>query len=169
MFYDFNQNRTYAVPFTGSTSGNTASFNVIRGVNPKDFGFYPYYHSIFHQIVNDYTFYNPFIATGNTTYTEMVNKGVIKPTFKIGGEYRLNDLSFRAGILNQNAAQKNTNTNTMALTFGLGIDFGSSSLAVSLINFEQNKQFELFSEGLTDTYSLNQKLTQVSISYNFKL
>jgi hypothetical protein len=86
LFYDLNQNRTYSVPFTGSTSGNTASFNVIRGVNPKDFGFYPYYHSIFHQIVNDYTFYNPFIATGNTMYTEMVNKGVIKPIYKIGGD-----------------------------------------------------------------------------------
>ena len=110
---------------------------------------------------------------GSTYLTEVTQKvesrfnGVT--TFKIGGEYRLNDLSFRAGILNQNAAQKNTNTNTMALTFGLGIDFGSSSLAISLMNFDQNKQFELFSEGLTDTYSLNQKLTQVSISYNFKL
>ena len=110
---------------------------------------------------------------GSTYLTEVTQKvesrfnGVT--TFKIGGEYRLNDLSFRAGILNQNAAQKNTNTNTMAVTFGLGIDFGSSSLAISLMNFDQNKQFELFSEGLTDTYSLNQKLTQVSISYNFKL
>jgi len=51
----------------------------------------------------------------------------------------------------------------------VGVDFGASNLSLSFINFEQNKRFELFSEGLTDVYNLTQKLTQVSVSYNIKL
>ncbi|MDC1216521.1 hypothetical protein N8131_00180 [Flavobacteriaceae bacterium] len=90
-------------------------------------------------------------------------------TLRIGAEYRLQDVSFRAGILNQNVQKNNNRKKNMALTFGLGLDFGASSLSISLVNFEQNKKFDLFSEGLTDTYSLSQKLTQISISYNYKL
>ena len=90
-------------------------------------------------------------------------------TLKLGGEYRIKDISFRSGILSRNGVYKNSTTNDIALTLGLGLDFGASNLSLSLINFEQNKRFELFSEGLTDVYNLTQKLTQVSVSYNIKL
>jgi hypothetical protein len=90
-------------------------------------------------------------------------------TLKVGGEYRIKDISFRSGILSRNGVYKNSTTNDIALTLGLGLDFGASNLSLSLINFEQDKRFELFSEGLTDVYNLTQKLTQVSVSYNIKL
>ena len=90
-------------------------------------------------------------------------------TLKVGGEYRIKDISFRSGILSRNGVYKNSTTYDTALTLGLGLDFGASNLSLSLINFEQNKRFELFSEGLTDVYNLTQKLTQVSVSYNIKL
>ena len=90
-------------------------------------------------------------------------------TLKVGGEYRIKDISFRSGILSRNGVYKNSTTNDIALTLGLGLDFGASNLSLSFINFEQNKRFELFSEGLTDVYNLTQKLTQVSVSYNIKL
>ena len=90
-------------------------------------------------------------------------------TLKIGGEFRLKDISLRSGILTRSGVYKNSTTNDIALTLGVGIDFGASNLSLSFINFEQNKRFELFSEGLTDVYNLTQKLTQVSVSYNIKL
>ena len=90
-------------------------------------------------------------------------------TLRVGGEYRIKDISFRAGFLNQNTVHSNTIKNNKALTFGIGLDFGASSLGISLVNYEQNKEFELFSEGLTDPYFLHQKMTQLTISYNFKL
>ena len=90
-------------------------------------------------------------------------------TLKIGGEFRLKDISLRCGILTRNGVYKNSTTNDIALTLGVGIDFGASNLSLSLMNFEQNKRFELFSKGLTDVYNLSQKLTQVSVSYNIKL
>ena len=90
-------------------------------------------------------------------------------TLKIGGEFRLKDISLRSGILTRSGVYKNSTTNDIALTLGVGIDFGASNLSLSFINFEQNKRFELFSEGLTDVYNLTQKLTQISVSYNIKL
>ena len=90
-------------------------------------------------------------------------------TLRVGGEYRIKDISFRAGFLNQYTVHSNTIKNNKALTFGIGLDFGASSLGISLVNYEQNKEFELFSEGLTDPYFLRQKITQLTISYNFKL
>ena len=90
-------------------------------------------------------------------------------TLKIGGEFRLKDISLRSGILTRNGVYKNSTTYDTAFTLGVGLDFGASNLSLSLINFEQNKRFELFSEGLTDVYNLSQNLTQVSVSYNIKL
>ena len=90
-------------------------------------------------------------------------------TLKVGGEYRIKDISFRSGILSRNGVYKNSTTYDTAFTLGVGLDFGASNLSLSLINFEQNKRFELFSEGLTDVYNLSQNLTQVSVSYNIKL
>ena len=90
-------------------------------------------------------------------------------TLKVGGEFRFKDISLRAGFLNQNAYQRKSTSNNTAITLGLGLDFGSSSLSLSLVNFEQNKEYELYSEGLTDVYALNQNLTQFTVSYNFKL
>ncbi|MGI9541154.1 MAG: hypothetical protein ACR2MI_03750 [Flavobacteriaceae bacterium] len=90
-------------------------------------------------------------------------------TLKVGGEFRFKDISLRGGFLNQNAYQRKRASNNTAITLGLGLDFGSSSLSLSLVNFEQNKEYELYSEGLTDVYTLNQNLTQFAVSYNFKL
>ena len=56
-----------------------------------------------------------------------------------------------------------------AYTFGIGLDFGGSSLNLALVQFRQNKEFELFSRGLTDVYNLSDQITQVSMTYNIKL
>jgi hypothetical protein len=90
-------------------------------------------------------------------------------TLKVGGEFRFKDISLRTGFLSQNAYQRKSSSNNTAITLGLGLDFGSSSLSLSLVNFEQNKEYELYSEGLTDVYALNQNLSQFTVSYNFKL
>jgi hypothetical protein len=90
-------------------------------------------------------------------------------TLKVGGEFRFKDISLRTGFLSQNAYQRKSSSNNTAITLGLGLDFGSSSLSLSLVNFEQSKEYELYSEGLTDVYALNQNLTQFTVSYNFKL
>jgi hypothetical protein len=90
-------------------------------------------------------------------------------TLRVGGEYRLKDISLRAGFINRNNTLKNNLSNDQAITLGLGFDFGSSSLNLSFVQFNQNKEFRLYSEGLTDSFTLSNNITQVSVSYNLKL
>jgi hypothetical protein len=83
--------------------------------------------------------------------------------------YRFNDISLRAGILNQNNAHKSVSTSDHAFTFGLGLDFGSNTLSLSFVKLNNTKKFNMFSEGLTDPYTLSNNISQVSLSYNIKL
>jgi hypothetical protein len=38
-----------------------------------------------------------------------------------------------------------------------------------LIKFEKNKDFVLFAKGLNSPYQIKENLTQITLSYNFKL
>lgn len=90
-------------------------------------------------------------------------------TLRIGGEYRIKNISLRAGFLNRNNAQKDINDSDQAITFGIGFDLGSNSMNLSFVQLSENKKFNIFSEGLNDPYTLSNSITQVSISYNIKL
>lgn len=90
-------------------------------------------------------------------------------TLRIGGEYRIKNISLRAGFLNRNNAQKDINDSDQAITFGIGFGFGSNSINLSFVQLNENKKFSIFSEGLNDPYTLTNTITQVSISYNIKL
>ena len=111
---------------------------------------------------------------GGSSYLDDLTQSLSTPfgsiqTLKAGGEYRLKDFSLRAGILNRNNIQKNITTLDMAYTLGIGLDFGSKTLNLSFVNLNQSKQYQMFSEGLTDPYTLSHSITQVSLSYNIKL
>jgi hypothetical protein len=90
-------------------------------------------------------------------------------TLRIGGEYRIKNISLRAGFLNRNNAQRDINDSDQAITFGIGFDLGSNSMNLSFVQLNENKKFTLFSEGLNDPYTLSNAITQLSISYNIKL
>lgn len=101
---------------------------------------------------------------------EETNK-ILNPvnTLKIGGEYRLKNVSLRGGYFYQTKNQSTNENGNQALTFGIGFDFGGSNLNLSLVKFEQNRDFTVFSRGLTSPYSIKENLTQFTLSYNFKL
>ena len=90
-------------------------------------------------------------------------------TLRIGGEYRFNGISVRGGYLEKNAPLKNNALQTSAFTFGIGFDFGVSSLNLSLVSLDQNQQFSIYSEGLNTPYTLSNQSAKVSLSYNIKL
>lgn len=90
-------------------------------------------------------------------------------TLRIGSEFRLKDISLRAGFFNRINIQQKVSASNTAYTAGIGLDLGSNSLSFSLIQFQDSKTFQLFSEGLTDSYTLSNLHTQFSISYTIKL
>lgn len=66
LLFDNYSGRTYTVNQT----------NVSR-LNKNNIGLYPFYQSVFHQIVHDYTFYDPTSATAPDQYYDAVNNGKI--------------------------------------------------------------------------------------------
>lgn len=73
LFYDYTSTgRTY--------SGNTNNVQWVVDIDDHDVvGFFPFYQDVFHNIVNDYTFFNYVGGTGSTqTFTDSVVSGVTK-------------------------------------------------------------------------------------------
>lgn len=66
LYFDGTSNRTYTI------NGNSVT------QDSSDYGIYPLYHSIFHQIVNGYTFFNQSSITGNTAYSNTITAGANK-------------------------------------------------------------------------------------------
>lgn len=62
LFFDFNSGITFTV------SGSSVSYS-----GTTDVGIHPYYQNIFHQIVNDYSFYST--NSGNTSYSATTING----------------------------------------------------------------------------------------------
>ena len=90
-------------------------------------------------------------------------------TLRIGGEYRLKDISLRGGIFNRQSIQQRNTSSDLAYTAGIGLDLGSNSLSFSFTQFNESRKFLLFSEGLTDSYTLSNFHKQFSVSYTIKL
>ena len=89
-------------------------------------------------------------------------------TIKFGGEYRIEDLSLRAGYYQRSNSKRDIFKNDNSLTFGIGFDFGSSNFSMSFVQSTQNQNLQLFSVGLTDEYDLENKFTVLTLSYNIK-
>ena len=89
-------------------------------------------------------------------------------TIKFGGEYRIEDLSLRAGYYQRSNSKRDIFKNDNSLTFGIGFDFGSSNFSMSFVQSTQNQNLQLFSAGLTDEYDLENKFTELTLSYNIK-
>ena len=111
---------------------------------------------------------------GNSKYLDELSNTFLNSfqsiqTLKIGGEYRFKDISLRAGYLKRNNAQRNIIDSDQAITFGLGFNFGSNSMSLSFVQLNENKEFNMFSEGLNDPYTLSNTINQLCLSYNIKL
>ena len=88
---------------------------------------------------------------------------------RIGGEYRFGNYSIRAGYINQSASLKNFDNSSSSKSIGGGINFGGSSLDLSIVSREFNGQQQLFSTGLTDNIDLKKERFTVGLTYTLKL
>jgi hypothetical protein len=88
---------------------------------------------------------------------------------RVGGEYRFGNYSIRAGYIKQGASLKNFDNSSSSKSIGGGINFGGSSLDLSIVSSEFNGQQQLFSTGLTDNIDLKKELFTVGLTYTLKL
>ena len=88
---------------------------------------------------------------------------------RVGGEYRFGNYSIRAGYIKQGASLKNFDNSSSSKSIGGGINFGGSSLDLSIVNSKFNGQKQLFATGLTDNIDLKKDRFTVGLTYTLKL
>jgi len=110
----------------------------------------------------------------NSTYFNELNQSISNrfqrtQQLRVGAEYRLKRISLRGGFFSyQSALQQIKDANT-GFTSGIGLDLGNKTLNLALVIQQQNAQYNLFDQGLKDSYNLFENITQFVMSYNIKL
>jgi hypothetical protein len=91
-------------------------------------------------------------------------------SYRIGGEYRQSGVSLRAGYHLEESPYSNTSIlgDRSGYSFGIGFNFKSSVINLSVLNSEQRRSHQLYDTGLVDRASNDIDLQQFTVSWNFK-
>jgi hypothetical protein len=156
-----------------STPGNvTASAAYIFGDNGLisfDYSFKDY-GSIRFRSYNYYNSYNndDYFNSVNNTIKNSLN-GV--NSIRLGGEYRINQLSLRGGIKYEDSPYKNDVKigDLTGFSLGLGYNLGNYYIDISYARAEQDRKQQLYSVGLTDNASITTVTSNIIFTLGFTL
>ena len=87
--------------------------------------------------------------------------------FRIGGEYRLNQISLRAGYRFANSPYKNKDLmgDLTSYSTGIGYSFGASRLDLGYMFWNQDSQQNIISSGTNNTANFQSKNHNISLTY----
>ena len=90
-------------------------------------------------------------------------------TFKLGGEYRIEEWSLRAGYRYEQSPYKNETTvgNLNGYSAGLGYNFGNIKLDLAYDNASRTDNPQLYQVGLTNTSQVKRDFSNVILSLSF--
>lgn len=153
---------SYKLRTPGKITGSFAYVFNKRGLISVDYG-YKDYSNIQYSIERDSrnTYVNLDIANQLRGASEI----------RLGGEYKIERLSLRAGYRFEGSPYKNKTTvgDLNGYSTGLGYDFGGTKLDVSYAYAKRNSQQGFFSQGFTDGAKINSINNTVSLSLLFEL
>ena len=116
-----------------------------------------------------------FRPQSDPLYIDLNNtiNSVLKSTnsYRIGGEYRVNEISIRAGYRMEESPYVNDDFfgDLTGYSLGLGYNFGSARLDFAYENSERTIGYQLYNVGLTDAASIDVKNSDFTLSLNFTL
>ncbi|MEL4308055.1 OmpP1/FadL family transporter [Joostella sp. CR20] len=92
-------------------------------------------------------------------------------TLRLGGEFRLRNFSFRGGYRFEGSPYKDefTMSNLNGYSLGLGYNFGASKLDLGFSQAFRDYNIPLYNTGLTSTAAIDNKNTNVTLSYTLSL
>ncbi|CDF80460.1 hemin receptor [Formosa agariphila KMM 3901] len=92
-------------------------------------------------------------------------------SYAVGGEYRLKQLSFRGGYRFEESPYKNEETigDLTGYSVGLGYSLGATKLDVTFDQSQRDSEYQLYNVGLTDSASLDSKISSFTFSVSFAL
>ncbi|RUA11515.1 MAG: aromatic hydrocarbon degradation protein, partial [Flavobacteriia bacterium] len=91
-------------------------------------------------------------------------------SFKLGGEYRIERVSLRAGYRFEESPYENTDFvgDLNGFSAGIGYDFGGSRLDLAYSRSEQDVNTYLFDSGIDNAALVNRINTNISLGYTMK-
>jgi hypothetical protein len=134
-------------------NSNNVSYSGITYASNEHVGLYPYYSSIYHQVLNDYTFFDPNDTTGGTFESAITNKYLYVNGFKPSGG---NDRTYYNSFVDNSRWDSNDQRYTILpshdrmLRFNYLSDFTDTSLFNFKTNWSRNsKNFKINEYTLT--------------------
>ena len=92
-------------------------------------------------------------------------------SYRIGGEYRYKQLSFRGGYRFEESPYKDDTFfgDLTGYSLGLGYNFGSLNLDLAFSQAERDTNYQLYNVGLTDSVGFQSKFTDFILTLGFKI
>ena len=116
---------------------------------------------------NGAKFENTFHETYSNLNSQIKNNLKSALDFKLGGEYKINNVSLRAGFKRVENPFKNFDKKSLSsVSFGFGFDFDNSTIDFSFSLTEKNYNYQMFDSGLTDLSKINDKQKRFGLTYN---
>ncbi len=124
---------------------------------------YKDYSNITFSPKNNTTFSNENELIGNTL------KGA--STYRVGAEYRIQELSLRGGFNLEESPFKNENTlgDRQGYSLGLGYNFGNYQFDIAYSETQQNSQEPLYNTGLTSAPTIDEKQSNLLFTLTLNL
>ncbi|MEM6517502.1 MAG: outer membrane protein transport protein [Bacteroidota bacterium] len=111
---------------------------------------------------------DPFFATQNQTMNDLLKAA---NTYRVGGEYRIKNVSLRGGYRFEESPYVDEDFfgNLTGYSLGIGYDFGSTRLDLTYDRWERTINNPLFSVGLTDAAQVDANNDNITLSLAFDL
>ena len=95
----------------------------------------------------------------------------VASTYRIGGEYKHEQFSFRGGYRFEESPYKDGNTigDLTGYSIGLGYNFGNIKLDVTFDQSKRDTNYQLFNVGLTDAAAIDAKKSNITMSLSFNI
>jgi len=103
----------------------------------------------------------------STVNSQIANELGAVSSFKLGGEYRFDQVSLRAGYRFEQSPYSDGNNigDLNGYSGGIGYNFGGSRLDLAVNRTEQDFNMQLFDTGVTTSALINKRNTNVALSY----
>jgi long-subunit fatty acid transport protein len=106
-----------------------------------------------------------------TANREMANLLDLSSEIRIGAEYRIKELSLRAGYRMEQSPYKDGKTigDLTGFSTGFGYNFGGTKLDLTYSHAQRDSQKQMFAVGLTDAAKITSKMNSITMTLSFEL
>jgi len=103
--------------------------------------------------------------------TNISNTLTTASTYRLGGEYRYKQLSFRGGYRFEESPYEDDTAfgDLTGYSLGLGYNFGNLNLDLAFSQSQRDMNYQLYTVGLTDAANIQSKFTDIILSLAFNI